>query len=529
MNERAESTRRQFLQGAALGTACAVGMGIVGSTDAALAEEITWDAEYDVVVVGMGFAGSVAAVSAADEGASVLLVDKAPEGSTGGNSRVSGQYIQATDDPDAMYTYLSALMGDFPNWDPDVLRAHVDGTAEQYDWLVHTMGADPDVLIQDESWDTTYSKGYKTDKFAKEGYVQQWSEFPEYEGAEHCLSFLVTGKGFDSAFYELCKENIAKRDIDVWYESAGKHLIMGADGEVLGVQVEQPDGVKNVKAAGGVVLACGGYENNQQMMADFMQQPENYTFGCVYNTGDGIVMGQEAGASFWHLSNGAAFMWGYIPEGSSACAWPPVSTSKGIFVGPSGSRYVNEQAESRHGRISIGGAYLIRQTPRPTWYVMDSDLAAQYKFHPSFSDGNVDEIASGIVLQGETLADLAQAMGVDADNLQKTVKRYNEDYAAGRDADFGRPFETIFGPIEQGPFYALKLVPVLLNTQGGPRRNALAQVVNPDLEPIEGLFSAGELGALWPDNYNGGGNIGECCTFGRLAGKNAAKRAQGTL
>lgn len=211
-------------------------------------------------------------MSAADEGASVLLVDKAPEGGTGDNSRVSGQYIQATDDPDAMYTYLSALM-DFPNWDPDVLRAHVDGTAEQCDWLVHTMGADPNVLIRNESWDTTYSKGYKTDKFAKEGYVQQWSEFPEYEGAERCLSFLVTGKGFDSAFYELCKENIAKRDIDVRYESAGKHLIMGTGREVLGVQVEQPDGVKNAKAAGGVVLACGGYENNQQMMATSCSSP----------------------------------------------------------------------------------------------------------------------------------------------------------------------------------------------------------------------------------------------------------------
>lgn len=85
----------------------------------------------------------------------------------------------------------------------------------------------------------------------------------------------------------------------------------------------------------------------------------------------------------------------------------------------------------------------------------------------------------------------------------------------------------MFGSLEQGPYYALKLVPVLLNTQGGPRRNAKAQVVNPSLEPIAGLYSAGELGALWPDNYNGGGNIGECCTFGRLAGRNAAKRAKG--
>ena len=521
------SSRRQFVAGAA-GVAAAASLGFIGKASAEQAEEITWDGEYDVVVVGMGFAGCVSAITAADEGAKVLLVDKAPEGSTGGNSRVSGQYIQATDDADAMYTYLSALVGDFPNWDADVLRAHVDGTAEQYDWLVNTMGADPDILVQDESWDTTYSKGYLTDKFGgKQGYVQQWSEFPEYEGAEHCLSFLVTGKGFDSAFYQLCLDNVAKRDIEVRYACAGKHLVFDEDRNVVGVQLEQDGGTANVKATGGVVLACGGFEANQEMMASFMQQPENYTYGCVYNTGDGIAMGQEAGASFWHMSNGAAFMWGYLPEGATACAWPPMSTTKGIFVGPSGSRYVNEQGESRHGRINIGGSFLIRQTPRPTYAVMDSSLAAQFKFHPSFSDGNVDEIADGTLAAGDTLADLAAAIGVDAGNLEKTVARYNEDYAAGRDADFGRPFDKMFGPLEQGPFYALKLVPVLLNTQGGPRRNAKAQVVNPSLEPIAGLYSAGELGALWPDNYNGGGNIGECCTFGRLAGRNAAKRAKG--
>lgn len=229
----------------------------------------------------------------------------------------------------------------------------------------------------------------------------------------------------------------------------------------------------------------------------------------------------------WHMSNGAAFMWGYKPEGSQICQWPPVSTTKGIFVGPSGSRYVNEQAESRHGRISIGGTYLIRQTPKPTFNVMDSALAAENKLHSSFSDGNADEIEAGIVLAGDTLAELAEKMGVDAETLEKTVARYNEDYEAGRDADYGRPFDTMAGPISTPPFYALELVACLLNTQGGPKRNQYAQVVDTSDEPIPGLFSAGELGALWPDNYNGGGNIGECCTFGRLAGGNAAKRAKG--
>lgn len=131
-------------------SAAALSAVCIGAASADEAEEVQWDGEYDVVVAGMGFAGTVAAITAADAGCSVLLVDKAPEGSQGGNSKICGQYIQATDDADIMYTYLSALVGDFPNWDKDVLRAHADGTAEQFDWLVNTMGADPAILLQDE-------------------------------------------------------------------------------------------------------------------------------------------------------------------------------------------------------------------------------------------------------------------------------------------------------------------------------------------------------------------------------------------
>ena len=91
--------------------------------------------------------------------------------------------------------------------------------------------------------------------------------------------------------------------------------------------------------------------------------------------------------------------------------------------------------------------------------------------------------------------------------LQATLDKYNACYDAGVDADYARPAATLV-PVRTAPFYALKLGPTMLNTQGGPRRNKFAQVVRPSGSPIQGLFSAGELGALWPDMYNGGGNIG---------------------
>ena len=82
-------------------------------------------------------------------------------------------------------------------------------------------------------------------------------------------------------------------------------------------------------------------------------------------------------------------------------------------------------------------------------------------------------------------------------------------------------------PVETGPFYALKIGPTMFNTQGGPRRNQYAQVIGTDGYPIQGLFEGGEMGSVFADMYNGGGNLSETMVFGRFAGQNAAKRAKG--
>ena len=99
-------SRRSFLKGSLAGALSLGAMSAMGMTAAAEESAIQWDAEYDVVVMGMGFAGTVAAITAADKGVKVLLVDKAPKGATGGNSKVSGQAIQATDDGEAMHATL---------------------------------------------------------------------------------------------------------------------------------------------------------------------------------------------------------------------------------------------------------------------------------------------------------------------------------------------------------------------------------------------------------------------------------------
>lgn len=141
-----------------------------------------------------------------------------------------------------------------------------------------------------------------------------------------------------------------------------------------------------------------------------------------------------------------------------------------------------------------------------------------------WSSDNSDEIAKGWILTAKTVRDLARVLEMSPDVLEDTVAKYNRYCEKGLDPDFTRNASDLI-PIEEPPYYAVKLWPGGANTQGGPRRNAKAEVLNSDGEPIPGLYSAGELGSIYGMLYPGAGNLAECVAFGRIAGENAARRA----
>ena len=526
-------SRRDFLKKAAVGAAGlgALSMGLTGAmAEPAATDGVQWDAEYDVVVLGYGFAGSAAALAAADAGARVLLSEKAPLGGEGGNSKAAGQALQATDDKEKFHTYLKQLMGHYENWDAELLETYADGAYHQYEWLVNTLGLDPEQILPSEPWEMPNQGGFAgapATMMGRSGYLMNWAEFPEYEGSDHCFCFFISGKEFDSSLYLACKAAVEKRDnIQLWFDAPGKRLIRDSQGKVLGVRILKEGTAVNVRALGGVVLATGGFEANKNMIASYLQRPYCYVRAAIYNEGDGVKMAQAVGADLWHMSNGAAFSWGYQPEGRSSCLSVNSAALKaGVLVGPGGTRFMNETASSRHGRIDIGGSWIMMPTPCPAFIVTDSQ-GIHTKFCSSFSEDNADEIADGWVYQGATLEELAAQIGVDAQNLTATVDKFNAACDAGVDADYGRPADTMTA-LKTGPYYAIEIGPTMLNTQGGPVRNKYAQVLDVDGNPIPGLFSAGELGALWSDMYNGGGNIAEGCIFGRIAGANAAANAKG--
>ena len=547
-------SRRSFLKGAAVGAAGLTMAGVGLTAPHAKAEEaIAWDEEYDVVVLGYGGAGANAAVAAYENGAKVLLAEKAPEGAEGGNTAVSGQFVMATDDPDGLYDYLTTLMGKFQNWDPEAVRAYCEGCAENYNWMTGPMGGDPAIISPEEHPSAGMEKTNKAWKLAdgSEGNLTDpyklgrtnywyycWDEFPEIPSSKHCLCLTATGSRFDRGYYNLCQNAVKARPIDVWFEAPGKKLITDADGCVIGVIINKDGKDLKIKANGGVVLACGGFEHNQEMICSYLQMPYVHQQGGLYNDGDGIKMALGAGADLWHMSNSAGFTWTHKrPHLDAVSLFGGPNSGSGIYVGLGGDRFMNESAETRHGRIYIGGRWISTPMPLPAYLVQDSDqLAAGKKLVSAFSDGYVDELATGEVLMGETLEDLAEAIrnsegGKDAPDFSTerfvaTVNAYNKRYDAGEDADYGRPFRTMV-PVKKGPFYATKIGPTYFNTQGGPRKNKYGQVINTEGHPIEGLFEAGEMGSIFCDMYNGSGNLGETRVFGRISGTNAAKRAKG--
>lgn len=464
------------------------------------AKKIAWDAQYDVVVAGFGAAGGTAAISAADSGANtVLLTEKAPAGHAGGNSKYAGQDVMGPTSVEGGLKYYTALRGLYTNTSDSMLQRWAEVAYENPTYLQEALGAK-----YDEFW------------------IKAWPEFPEFECSEEIYTWIVGGMSFKGTLYKLLEENIEQRadKIELWYDAPAKHLIQDPENKIiLGMQIEKEGKMLNIRAKNGVVLATGGFEANQTMIQDYLQRPYVYVRAATYNTGDGIKMAMEVGADLWHMGNTAGFSWAYQPEDSATCV--TLTMKDGIFVGPAGTRFMNEVAQARHGKINYGGSWISTPTPLPAYYIFDAETC-QKPLAKVFSEGNVEEIAKGWIVEADTLEELAEKIGVPVDSFVATVERYNGYCDAGVDEQFGTPADNLV-KLDVGPFYAIEIGPTMLNTHGGPRRNEEAQIIDVNGDVIPHLYSAGEMGALFSDMYNGGGNLGECVGFGRIAGANAAQ------
>lgn len=300
---------------------------------------------------------------------------------------------------------------------------------------------------------------------------------------------------------------------------------------IEGVTIERNGQLVNVQARNGVVMSLGGFENDADAIQTFIGVPKLKVIGTLYNRGDGIRMAQEVGAQLWHMGSyeGYGFDTGFTVDNPAEArgkfilgAWPELSHGSILVAGDDGSRFVREDEDGRHGHAYLHGSWhnpLVNAHPH---LVFDQAQADTIKAPGELPYPDFFKMA----VKADTLAELAEKIDANATILAQTVADFNHFAETGRDYQFNRAADTM-RPLTSGPFYAVPLTTAMLNTQGntqgGAKRNARAEVLAADGQPIPHLYSAGEFGGISANQYNGGGNLAECLIFGKIAGENAAK------
>jgi succinate dehydrogenase/fumarate reductase flavoprotein subunit len=472
-----------------------------------------WQREADVVVLGFGAAGCAAAIAAHDAGARVVVLEKMPHGREGGSTRISGGIWFNNTDPEGCATYLRSLSGAYPVPE-EIVQVWASETYQNTAWL-ERLGVHP---------------GKHADYLP---------EYPELPGSEAYGGYLgVDGQMGNGLLWEALARSVSERGIEVLLDTPGERLVQDPpSGAVVGVVARHGSASLRIRARRGVVLATGGFENNPEMVRDYLGLPGSpAVWGSPGNTGDGIKMALKAGADLWHMDNMMAVNGIKVPGLEAGFFVMFTARSGFVFVGLDGTRFVNEAPQVGHGQAHMHGSYELFPakpmhvvfdeetrlagplSPGPDWLPVGWNLLIE-KYE--WSADNSAEIEKGWIRRAETLKDLAVQLDVDPDVLEATIAEYNEACQSGVDRRFGRDPGTL-APLLRPPYYAYTWGPLLGWSCGGPRRNAKAQVVDPYGEVIPRLYAAGNISSTYSWCKDGGFHIADALAFGRVAGRTAA-------
>ncbi|MFE3176586.1 FAD-binding protein [Amycolatopsis sp. NPDC059090] len=545
-----------------------------------------WDAEYDFVVVGSGGGGMTAALTAAAAGLDVLVVEK---GSMyGGSTGISGGGIWIPNNPAlraaghddsraSIRRYLDLLTEG--RVDSKRLDAYVDhGPAamellERSKWLrffwvkgyadyhpeldggrplgrsVEAKPFDTRHLGEDERhqrpntmkgplglWVT--AKDYHDLAMVKRTWRGRWASVI---AAWRVSSNVVRRRHMATGGRALvARLRMALKDagVPLWLRSPMTELVV-EDGRVTGIVAEHDGGQKRIRARRGVLLATGGFEHSVDLRKRYLPEAawDDYSGGARENVGDGIEAGLGVGAAT-DLMDDAWWMPSVRhPSGAVVPLVSERSIPRSVIVSAEGTRFTNESAPYVtfvHAQLEGGHV--------PAWFVMDAKARARYPFAQILPGAPIPEpyYAAGIAHRAETLAGLAEKIGVPADTLAETVQRFNGFARAGVDGDFGRgesAYDRYYGDptlpnpcldaIEKGPYYAFRIEVGDLGTKGGLVCDENSRVLRDDGSAIDGLYATGNTtAAVMGNEYAGpGATIGPSIVFGYLAAQHAARSA----
>ena len=493
------------------------------------------DTTVDVLVVGGGGAGLSAALSAAQSGASVILVEKLS--ALGGNTfRCGGAFN--TYDPegqkdipmtDALSTTVEKLLAHKDeNKDHAALKAEVEKQWKEYtasgktnlfdspEWhALQTIDAGDYegnvTMVRTLTTNTLETLHWLTDNGVN------WSdEVSTVVGAlwnrSHQTTPTPTGADIVAAL-----ENAARAaGVQIYLDTKAESLV-NEGGKVAGAVLTNANGeTVTVNASKGVILATGGFAANVEMRTKYNEEGNKWenidklgTNNTPGATGDGITMGLSVDANLVGM--------GWIqlmPLNSISGGGISGYVNSTAFVNKEGKRFVGED-----GRRDVLAAGAIAQTDQMFYGVCDNKEAVNRMAQQALDT----QVQYGMISRGETLAELAETIGVPADALEKSISEFNALVKAGKPDEFGRTLWE--NTIEEGPFYAVAFSPCVHHTMGGLEINPNAEVLNAKGQVIEGLYAAGEVtGGIHGTNRVGGNAVPDALTFGKIAGANAADK-----
>ncbi|BBZ12108.1 FAD-dependent oxidoreductase [Mycobacterium branderi] len=523
-----------------------------------------WDQEVDVVVLGTGGAGLTVALTAAVNGASVAVYEKAP--TVGGTTAVSGgvvwipahnrcpdgeltvddalSYLRAQsfgsmDEPlvetfvrtgAAMLDFVEAHSGlrfeiatGFPDYKPELPGGQPSGG--------RSFSAAPYDLAQLGEWRdriTSFPADWSNVGFDAETRARLHADVDE--GADLCVAGTALIAGLLKGLLDL--------GVVPCTNARAEELVADGDG-IAGVRV----GPRAVRARRGVILGTGGFEWNPAWVKAFLRGPMHGAVSPPNNTGDGLRMAMAHGAE---LANMGEAWWvpivqipGDTIDGHQRSRSVRLERTRprSIIVNRAGRRFVNEACDYN----SMAGAFHYLD-PRdgyvndPAWIVFDSLHLKRYGF---LGVAPGDPVPDWFCASAD-FAELGAKTGIDADGLARTVEHWNRNVADGADPEFGRGSSAYdgywgderattlagktLGPIDTAPYYAVPVSVGAMGTKGGPRTDRDGRVLHVNGSPIPGLLAAGNaMAGVTGRAYGGaGGTIGPAMVFGYRAGHYAA-------
>lgn len=529
-------------------------------------------APYDVVVLGSGAAGLTSALSAAVEGARVLLLEKADL--VGGTTALSGgtlwvpanqpaAELGVDDSREKGLDYLASLSHGMIL--PELAEALVDGGPEMVDFVhanselrFRLVEGYPDYHPEHPGGLPDGGRSIEVDLVSWDG-IEEWEhrvsgvpsrllirEMPLGGGTGVLPTEVVAqregqrleglGRGLVAGLLKAC----LRHGVEVRTGVAGSRLHTDS-GRIAGVEL----GGGEIVEASAVVLATGGFEYDPTLVRDFLRGPISRPLGAPTNTGDGLRMAMRVGARLGNMREG---WWAPIVPfpgtrrdgaANALLASRERALPGSMMVNAAGRRFANEAANYN----AFGGAFHFLDASRftypnlPSYMIFDQSVLDRF----GMFGGAPGTPAPDWVVRADTITGLAKALDLPADAVEGSVAEFNDHARGGTDPAFGRgesafdrfpggrttgdpasPYSTL-GPLESPPYYAVEVQCSLLGTKGGPRTDVRARVLDIDGVPIPGLYAAGNAMANPTGMVYGGAGatLAVACVFGMYAGRAA--------